>query len=86
MSDKTKPFRPGDAVDALGEREGDFVLPLCLPKPSLLIGEDLAMIVLATIHGQRVGLPLSPQGAADLHAVLEEALRLLQVRNGGSLQ
>ena len=86
MSDKTKPFRPGEAVDALGEREGDLVLPLCLPKPSLLIGEDLAMIVLDTIHGQRVGLPLSPQGAADLHAVLEKALRLLQARNGGSLQ
>ncbi|MCJ2096029.1 MULTISPECIES: hypothetical protein [unclassified Methylobacterium] len=86
MNEKTKPFRPGDAVDALGETEGDFVLPLCLPKPSLLIGEDLAMIVLDTIHGQRVGLPLSPQGAADLHAVLEEALRLLQARDGGSIQ
>ncbi|KST59884.1 hypothetical protein AO398_15805 [Methylobacterium sp. GXS13] len=86
MNEKTKPFRPGDAVDALGETAGDFVLPLCLPKPSLLIGEDLAMIVLDTIHGQRVGLPLSAQGAADLHAVLAEALRLLQARDGGSIQ
>ena len=86
MNEKTKPFRPGDAVDALGETAGDFVLPLCLPKPSLLIGEDLAMIVLETIHGQRGGLPLSAQGAADLHAVLAEALRLLQARDGGSIQ
>ncbi|MCJ2120480.1 hypothetical protein MKK65_28570 [Methylobacterium sp. J-001] len=86
MNEKTKPFRPGDAVDALGETAGDFVLPLCLPKPSLLIGEDLAMIVLDTIHGQRVGLPLSAQGAADLHALLAEALRLLQARDGGSIQ
>ena len=66
MNDKTKPFRPGDAIDVLGETEGDFVLPLCLPKPSLLVGEDLAMVVLDTILGQRVGLPLSLQGAADL--------------------
>ncbi|CAM3092642.1 MULTISPECIES: hypothetical protein [Methylobacterium] len=86
MNDKTKPFRPGDAIDVLGETEGDFVLPLCLPKPSLLVGEDLAMVVLDTILGQRVGLPLSLQGAADLHAVLGEALRLLQTPDGGSIQ
>jgi hypothetical protein len=82
MTDPKPPFRPAVAVDALGEVEGDFVLPLCLPQPDLLIGEDLAMLVLNTIHGQRVGLPLSPQGAADLHAVLGEALRLLQARDG----
>ncbi|MDP4004569.1 hypothetical protein [Methylobacterium sp. NEAU K] len=86
MNDPKKPFRPADAVDVLGEVEGDFVLPLCLPQPSLLIGEDLAMVVLDTIHGQRVGLPLSPQGAADLNAVLGEALRLLQAREGGPVQ
>jgi hypothetical protein len=86
MTDAKPPFRPSDAVDVLGETEGDFVLPLCLPQPSLLIGEDLAMVVLDTIHGQRVGLPLSPQGAADLHAVLGEAIRLLQARDGGSVQ
>ena len=86
MTDPRTPFRPADAVDVLGEVEGDFVLPLCLPQPSLLIGEDLAIVVLDTIHGQRVGLPLSPQGAADLHAVLGEALRLLQARDGRSVQ
>ncbi|MBE7246976.1 hypothetical protein ACLBX9_25780 [Methylobacterium sp. A49B] len=86
MTDPKPPFRATDAVDALGETEGDFVLPLCLPRPSLLVGEDLAVVVLDTIHGQRVGLPLSPQGVADLHAVLGEALRLLQARDGGAVQ
>lgn len=86
MTDPRPPFRPAEAVDALGEVEGDFVLPLCLPRPSLLIGEDLAMVVLDTIHGQRIGLPLSPQGATDLHAVLGEALRLLQSRDGRQMQ
>ena len=68
------------------ERWSGVVLPLCLPGSNLLIGEDLAMLVLDTIHGQRVGLPLSPQGAADLHAVLGEALRLLQARDRGPIQ
>ncbi|MEE7451393.1 hypothetical protein MRF4_28460 [Methylobacterium radiotolerans] len=86
MTDRKPPFRPTEAVDTLGEVEGDFVLPLCLPGANLLIGEDLAMLVLDTIHGQRVGLPLSPQGAADLHAVLGEALRLLQARDRGPVQ
>jgi hypothetical protein len=86
MTDPKQPFRPTEAVDVLGETEGDFVLPLCLPQPSLLIGEDLAVVVLDTIHGQRVGLPLSPQGVADLHGVLGEALRLLQVRDHGPVQ
>lgn len=86
MTDSKPSFRPAEAVDVLGETEGDFVLPLCLPQPSLLIGEDLAMVVLDTIHGQRVGLPLSLQGAADLHAVLGEAIRLLQARDGGPVQ
>ena len=86
MTDAKPPFRPSDAVDVLGETEGDFVLPLCLPQPSLLIGEDLAMVVLDTINGQRVGLPLSAQGAADLHTVLGEAIRLLHGRDGGPVQ
>lgn len=86
MTEPKPPFRPTEAVDVLGETAGDFVLPLCLPKPSLLVGEDLAMVVLDTILGQRVGLPLSLQGAADLHAVLGEALRLLQTPDGGSIQ
>ena len=86
MTAPRPPFRPTEAVDVLGETEGDFVLPLCLPRPSLLVGEDLAVVVLDTIHGQRVGLPLSPQGVTDLHAVLGEALRLLQARDGGPVQ
>ncbi|MCJ2135394.1 hypothetical protein MKK69_15260 [Methylobacterium sp. J-026] len=86
MTETKPPFRPADAVDILGEVEGDFVLPLCLPQPNLLIGEDLAVVVLDTIHGQRVGLPLSPQGAADLHTVLGEAIRLLQGRHGDPVQ
>ena len=86
MTDPKPPFRPTEAVDVLGETEGDFVLPLCLTRPNLLVGEDLAVVVLDTIHGQRVGLPLSPQGVHDLHAVLGEALRLLQARDGGPVQ
>jgi hypothetical protein len=82
----SKPFRPADAVDVLGETEGDFVLPLCLPQPTLMMGEDLAVVVLDTIHGQRVGLPLSHQGLSDLHEVLGEALRMLQAGDEDPVQ
>ena len=86
MSDAKAPFRPAEAIDVLGETEGDFVLPLCLPQPTLMLGEDLAVVVIDTIHGQRVGLPLSLQGVSDLHEILAEALRLMQARDGDPVQ
>ena len=42
-----KPFLPSQTKDAFTE-EGDFLMPLCLPSPGLLMGEDIAVIVLAT--------------------------------------
>lgn len=86
MSDEREPFHPASARDALGEVEGDFVLPLCLPQPTLMLGEDLTVLVLDTIHGQRVGLPLTPQGVSDLHATLGEAMRLQQARDDDAIQ
>ncbi|MBB2964695.1 hypothetical protein [Methylobacterium sp. R2-1] len=83
--DDSPPFRPDSAKDAL-EGEGDFLLPICAPKPGLLMGEKLAMIVLTTVEGQRVGVPLGMQGLSDLHEVTREALRLLQAKDGGSVQ
>lgn len=84
MADRTA-FRPDKAKDAI-EGEGDFLLPICEPKPNLLMGESLAVIVLTTVEGQRVGLPLGMQGLSDLHKVTREALRLLQAKGGDSVQ
>ncbi|MGW5960939.1 hypothetical protein [Methylorubrum thiocyanatum] len=78
-------FRPDQAKDAL-EGEGDFLLPICMPKPDLLMGEALAVVVLTTVEGQRVGVPLGMQGLSDLHEVTHEALRLLQAKDGDIVQ
>ena len=79
------PFRPDKAKDAI-EGEGDFLLPICEAKPSLLMGETMAVIVLATVEGQRVGIPLGMQGLSDLHEITREGLRLLQAKGEDSLQ
>lgn len=79
------PFRPDKAKDAI-EGDGDFLLPICEPKPGLLMGESLAVIVLTTVEGQRVGVPLGMQGLSDLHEITREALRLLQAKDGDVVQ
>ncbi|WHQ68526.1 hypothetical protein [Methylorubrum extorquens] len=82
---ESPPFRPDRAKDAI-EGDGDFLLPICAPKPGLLMGESLAVIVLTTVEGQRVGLPIGMQGLSDLHEVTREALRMLQAKDKDSLQ
>ncbi|MCP2080780.1 UNVERIFIED_ORG: hypothetical protein J2W74_001966 [Methylorubrum zatmanii] len=79
------PFRPDTAKDAI-EGDGDFLLPICVQKPGLLMGESLAVIVLTTVEGQRVGVPLGMQGLSDLHEVTREALRMLQADGEDTVQ
>ena len=86
MADR-KPFRPTDAKQAFPESiEGDFMLPFCVPGAEILMGEDLAVIVVPTQERQRVGIPMDLQTVSDLHALLGEALRMLQAPEGGSVQ
>jgi hypothetical protein len=86
MADQ-KPFRPTDAKEAFPEPvEGDFMLPFCVPGAEILMGEDLAVIVVPTQERQRVGIPMDLQTASDLHALLGEALRMLQAPEDGSVQ
>ncbi|MGW9822489.1 hypothetical protein ACUXK4_005084 [Methylorubrum extorquens] len=82
---ESPPFRPDRAKDAI-EGDGNFLLPICAPKPGLLMGESLAVIVLTTVEGQRVGVPIGMQGLSDLHEVTREALRTLQAKDKDSLQ
>lgn len=86
MSDP-KPFRPSDAEPAsLDPPEGDFMMSFCVPGAEILMGEDLAVLVLPNQEGQRLGLPMSLQTVSDLHALLGEALRTQQAPEGGSVQ
>ena len=82
-----KPFRPTEAKQAFSEpTEGDFMLPFCVPGAEILMGEDLAVIVVPTQERQRVGIPMDLQTVSDLHALLGEALRMLQAPEDGSVQ
>ena len=62
------------------------MLPFCVPGAEMLMGEDLAVVVVSTVEDQRVGIPMGLQAISDLHALLGEALRMLQAPEGGSVQ
>ena len=84
MSD-SPPFRADKAKDAI-EGDGDFLLPMCLPDPEAMMGEDIAVIVLTTAEDQRVGIPLGIQGLSDLHELIGEVLRRMQGDEGNIVQ
>ncbi|MET0531387.1 MAG: hypothetical protein ABW003_24150 [Microvirga sp.] len=82
-----KPFLPNQAAEVLPvSSRGDFLLPICIPNPGLLMGEDLAVIVFETVEGQRVGAPLGAQALSYLRETITEALRMLQAPGGGAVQ
>jgi hypothetical protein len=82
-----KPFRPSEAKEAFTDLvQGDFMLPFCVPGAEILMGEDLAVLVVLNQEGQRLGLPMDLRAVADLHALLGEALRTMQAPEGGSVQ
>ena len=86
MSER-EPFDISQTKDVLQDAsEGDVLLPMMMPKPDILIGEHLAVVVLTTIEDQRVGIPMGHQAISDLHDLLGVALRQLQAPEGGSVQ
>ncbi|KQO68004.1 hypothetical protein [Methylobacterium sp. Leaf89] len=82
-----KPFRPSVAKEARSDAsEGDVLLPLMMPKPDLMMGERMAIVILTTVEDQKVGIPMGHQGVSDLYEISGEALRMLQAPEGGSVQ
>ena len=80
-----KPFLPTEASE-LPAGPGDYLVPICIAKPDVLMGELMAVVVFETIKGQRVGVPLGMQAMSDLRVALGEALVSLQASEGGSVQ
>ncbi|GJD73110.1 hypothetical protein [Methylobacterium goesingense] len=86
MADQ-KPYQPSEAEDLFPEPEkGDFLAPMAMPSPGLMMGESMAIIVFTTVEDQRIGVPMSHQALSDLHQTVGEALRMLQAPEGGSVQ
>ena len=77
------PFRPDKAAHVqFGEPHSDFILPICLPDPELMVGEALAVLVVATVEGQRVGVPIGVNALEHLRGIVEAGLRMLRKENG----
>lgn len=78
-----KPFRPDKAAHAqFGGLHTDFILPICLPDPELMVGDALAVLVVTTLEGQRVGVPMGVNALEHLREIVAEGMRLLQADGG----
>ncbi|WP_267355720.1 MULTISPECIES: hypothetical protein [unclassified Methylobacterium] len=73
------PFRPDKAAYLqLGELHTDFILPICLPDPELQVGDALAVLVVTTVEGHRVGVPIGVNALEHLRGVVEAGLRVMR--------
>lgn len=73
---RPKPFRPDKAAHVqFGELHTDFILSICMPDPELMVGEDLAVLVVTTVVGQRVGAPMGVKALEHLRGIVAEGLR-----------
>ncbi|MFB0491260.1 hypothetical protein ABIE45_003846 [Methylobacterium sp. OAE515] len=71
------PFRPDKAANVqFGELHTDFILPICLPDPELQVGDVLAVLVVTTVEGQRVGVPIGVNALEHLKGIVEAGLRV----------
>ncbi|QGY05536.1 hypothetical protein MMSR116_29315 [Methylobacterium mesophilicum SR1.6/6] len=77
-----KPFRPDKAAHVkFGDLHTDFILPICLPDPELMVGDALAVLVVTTVEGQRVGVPIGVNALEHLRGIVEAGLRMVQIGN-----
>src|SRR5215212_861065 len=81
MAKKAKGFDVHDATDVEFERGDSFLLPMCMAKSEMMLGEETAIILLETADGAQVGIPLGHRSIEQLHVTLTEALRRLKPHN-----
>lgn len=80
-------FRPDTAAYLqLGELHTDFILPICLPDPELQIGGALAVLVVTTVEGHRVGVPIGVNALEHLRGIVEAGLRMVRIEDEGAPQ
>lgn len=78
-----KPFRPDKTAHIqLGELHTDFILPICLPDPKLQVGDALAVLVVTTVEGHRVGVPIGVNALEHLLGIVEAGLRVVRAGDG----
>lgn len=76
-------FRPDKAARVqFGELHTDFILPICLPDPELQVGDALAVLVVTTVEGQRVGVPIGVNALEHLQGIVKAGLQMLSAGDG----
>jgi hypothetical protein len=82
-----KPFRVDKAAHVqFGDLHTDFILPICLPDPELQVGDALAVLVVTTVEGQRVGVPIGANALEHLRGIVEAGLRVERGGDEGKMQ
>lgn len=81
-----KPFRSDEAAHVqFGKLHTDCILPICLPNPDLMVGEDLSVLVVTTVEGQRVGVPMGVNALMHLQGIVAKGLRALKSGDGDAV-
>lgn len=70
-------FRPDKAAHIqFGDLHTDFILPICLPDPELMVGDVHAVLVVTTVEGQRVGVPIGVNALEHLQGAITAARQM----------
>lgn len=77
-SDQEQFFALETAEQVEFDGDGPFMFPLCEARAGILMGEDVGIVVLKTVDGDRFGIPLGHEALSTLYQVLGEALRGLK--------
>ena len=86
MVKRSKAFDVGKATDVELEGGETFLLPMCMAKPEIMFGEETTIVLLETVDGAQVGIPLGHNSVEQLHVLLTEVLRRLKPSDEAHLQ
>ena len=86
MAKKPNGFDVRDATDVEFECGYSFLLPMCIAKAEMMLGEETAIVLLETTDGAQVGIPLGHKSVEQLNVMLTEALRRLKPLKDAQMQ
>jgi hypothetical protein len=78
VAKKPKTLDLEKASDVELEGGNTFLLPMCMARPEIMLGEETTIVLLETVDGAQVGIPLGHNSVEQLHVLLTEALRRLK--------
>ncbi|WP_264050408.1 hypothetical protein [Methylobacterium flocculans] len=79
MADQAKPFDLEAAESADLQPGGTYLLPLCMVRPEIMLGEEVAIVLLNTSNGVQIGVPLTHQSVERLHGLFSKMLHKTKI-------